>query len=125
MKRLASIGFLAVYFALSIGVNVLIHTCGGYRSVDVFPISAADPCGACMDGLSDEMCCTLVLQTLHIEDDQKVAVGAPVSSPDYAFVDYPSLNQTPDEAFRSSPVPVDTSPPTDIASNILNCVFLI
>lgn len=124
MKRLVSIGFIALYFVLSVGVNVLIHTCCGFRTVDVMPASASDPCG-CAAEFADDMCCTLVLQTIAISDDQQSTSCYAPGSPDCSAVLYPTgdiLNWGLERAVRPSEEP---SPPPGISSTILNCVFLI
>lgn len=124
MKRLISIGLLSLYFALSMGVNVLIHTCGEYRSIDVLPASAKDPCGCC-DEISGDMCCTLVLHTFHISDDQSAVSSVTLASPIASPAEYP----TADVQFAGARIPgttfVSTSPPTPVSNTILNCVFLI
>ena len=124
MKKLASIGLVAIYFVLSVGVNVLIHTCGGYRSVDVLPISTEDPCGCC-DEFSDDMCCTLVLHTFHIGDDQQVAPNVTVASPDCVIVEYASDDEHYCGAALSSLPSIAESPSPQVSATILNCVFLI
>ena len=124
MKRLVSIAFVGIYFLLSVGVNVLVHTCGGYRTIDVLPASAADPCG-CAEEMSDDMCCTLVLKAFHLDDDQKTVDRVSISPLDFATVVYPLTMEVPDNEVSTTSVPVDTSPPHHVSTTILNCSFLI
>jgi hypothetical protein len=124
MKRLFSIAFVGIYFCLSVGVNVLIHTCCGYRTVDLMPTSAADPCG-CTEEMSDEMCCTLVLKVFHLDDDQQTAYAGSLAAPDFSVVAYPQAAEIPVCETITPPVPVDTSPPFHISPSILNCSLLI
>jgi hypothetical protein len=124
MKRLVSIGFIAFYFALSVGVNVLIHTCCGFKSIDVMPMSAKDPCGSDTE-CSDDMCCTLVLQTIGIADDQQAAPCYSPGSPDCATVVYPQADALVWAIERPAPSNIDPSPPPGISPTILNCVLLI
>ena len=122
MKRLLFIPFVLIYFVSSVGVNVLVHTCGGYRSVDFLPGSAEDPCGA---ACGDEMCCTLILQTIRIADDQQPSPPVTVSVPDCAVVEYPSADVHSQGAPAHDLSSGSPSPPSDVPATILNCVFLI
>jgi hypothetical protein len=124
MKKVASIAFVGIYFLLSVGVNVLVHTCGGYRTVDVMPASATDPCG-CSEEMSDDMCCTLELKAFLLDEDQKALDKVSVSPLDFATVVYPVAMEVPDGEISTTHVPVDTSPPHHVSTTILNCSFLI
>jgi len=70
MRKPFIIAFLAVYLVLTTGFTVLIHTCGGYSTVEAIPLSTEDPCG-CMD--ENESCCTLEIREFQIDGDQKAA----------------------------------------------------
>jgi hypothetical protein len=124
MKKLISIGFVALYFVLSVGVNVLIHTCCGFRSIDVMPLSAKDPCD-CSTEFSDEMCCTLLLQTISIVDDQQTTASFVSGSPDCSACVYPPADAVVCRVQTQVHSNVDPSPPPGISPIILNCVFLI
>jgi hypothetical protein len=124
MKYVLSIIFIGIYLSLSAGVNVLIHTCGGERTVDVMPTSTSDPCG-CAEEMSDDMCCTLVLKVFRLDDEQQAAKTATVTSLDYCVLDYPSTIEVPLSEVVAAPVPVDASPPPPVPPTILNCTFLI
>lgn len=124
MGRPLTVAILAVYLLFAIGVNVLIHTCGGDRTSEFMPMSAEDPCG-CTDMDPGDGCCTLSLRSFQIDDEQNGASRtetAPVASV-CAFL--PIDNQFPpvDPALR--PNATDSSPPPRISPTLLGCALLI
>lgn len=73
MKTLLIISFLSVYVALSAGVNILVHTCGGESTALLATGTTEDPCG-CDDGPDADKCCSTVLKTVQLDAAQKVSV---------------------------------------------------
>lgn len=124
MGRPLSLAILAVYLLFAVGVNVLIHTCGGDRTSEFMPISAEDPCG-CTDMGSGDACCTLSLRSFQIDDEQNGAsrtVAAPLASVGTLL---PIDDQFPsvDPALR--PNVTDSPPPPRISPILLGCALLI
>lgn len=74
MKKLLIISLLTVYVALSAGVNIFVHTCGGESTALLATSKVEDPCG-CDDEAEVEKCCTSVLTTVQLDAAQKVSAG--------------------------------------------------
>lgn len=74
MKKLIIISLLTVYVALSAGVNIFVHTCGGESTALLATSKVEDPCG-CDDDAEAEKCCTSELTTVQLDAAQKVSSG--------------------------------------------------
>ncbi|MBP6673509.1 MAG: hypothetical protein KA247_10190 [Bacteroidetes bacterium] len=74
MKKLLIISLLTVYVALSAGVNIFVHTCGGESTALLATSKVEDPCG-CDDEADADKCCTSVLTTVQLDAAQKVSAG--------------------------------------------------
>ena len=73
MKKLFAISLLALYVSLTIGMNVVIHTCGGKADIMVTTTTVENPCD-CADEMPTDMCCTTTVTTLKLDDAQKATV---------------------------------------------------
>jgi hypothetical protein len=126
VQRSLSIAILAVYLGLTIGVNVLHHTCGGTTDANFAPVSQEDPCG-CADVMDPgDRCCTVEMTSFQLHDEQ--VAPALVSQPtlDASHIVYPLVDETALVAsFVGSRITVDTSPPRAVSATVLNCSFLI
>ncbi len=71
MKKLLIISLLTVYVALSAGVNIFVHTCGGESTALLATSKVEDPCG-CDDEADADKCCTSVLTTVQLDAAQKI-----------------------------------------------------
>lgn len=76
MKNLLIIPLMLVYLTMSVGMTIMLHTCGGETSAMVATTSAEDPCG-CGEMMPEERCCTTEFSTVKLSDEQK---SAPVPS---------------------------------------------
>jgi hypothetical protein len=124
VKTVTSITLITLYSLFTVGITVLVHTCGGYRTVNVMPVSLEDPCG-CNDADSDEPCCTLDVKTVHLEDDHQATPAVTLVSLDFTIQDFPHNTEIPHGDHVVSPVPVDTSPPFSPPLTILHSTLLI
>ena len=74
MKKLLIISLLTVYVALSAGMNIFVHTCGGESTALLATSKVEDPCG-CDDESEADKCCTSELTTVQLDAAQKVSTG--------------------------------------------------
>ncbi len=132
VKKIFTISFLIVYLALSVGVNILIHTCSGESTATVATSKAVDPC-ICNDGTPSsqvnlsmaDMCCTTELKTVHL-DEAQTAAPANVEQNLIAVGTIPTIEvSTFDIRHSSFVIYSDTSPPPKMDLHISNSVFLI
>lgn len=125
MNRFFIIPLLFVYLTMSVGVTIMVHTCGGESEAMVATTSAEDPCG-CGDLMPEERCCTTELSTVKLSDEQKSAsalaelqwtlLGTLPAAPSIVS---PAVDL--DTPLQSS---IDPSPPPDDLC-IVHSVFLI
>ena len=127
MKKTATIIFLSMYFALTIGMTAATHFCGGkITSVQMsFIATKESPCG-CDDAATTDDCCKTEIKSLQLNDEQ-IAVQ----------VDQPSSPQTDvnlwadasiDELFSSNSIQTvlpASSLPDSPPPYILHCALLI
>ena len=127
MKKGFPIFFVSLYLFLTVGVNILIHTCGGKATVVVATTSVQDPCRNCEGADVDEMCCSTVVKTLQINDEQ-LAVAPEIVNP-LVIVDLLPIEtisfQLLDSPIERGHYYTDTPPPSYQELNIVNSVFLI
>ncbi len=126
MRKIFSIGFLAVYLFLTAGVNIIIHTCGGEATASIETTKYEDPCGCNDEMNAEDVCCTTKITALQIDDVQLSSipfVPKIISAIDILPVEiftYPVLAQRNTTNFING-----ISPPPTATINISNCVFLI
>jgi hypothetical protein len=72
MKKLLIISLLTVYVALSAGVNIFVHTCGGESTALLATSRMEDPCG-CDDEAEAEQCCTSFITTVQLDAAQTIS----------------------------------------------------
>jgi hypothetical protein len=129
MKKAFTIILLAIYVTLSVGMTIIVHTCGGESQTIIAVSSIEDPCG-CNDAVSSDVldkCCTTELKSAKIDDAQKISsatitekltVLGQVSVPVFSLLQ----NDDSHHSFEFTPY-VSPPPNTDII--IVNSVFLI
>ncbi|MEW5799300.1 MAG: hypothetical protein AB1728_09860 [Bacteroidota bacterium] len=127
MKKAFTILFLILYFVLNVGLNIMIHTCGGESVVLLAATSADDPC-VCDDGVPmDDMCCTTELKTVKLDDSQKTT--AEPTAEKLAALDLLFIETEPALLFHDSGSRIHAlipfSPPPNRDFQISNSVFLI
>lgn len=135
MKKAVSIIFVAIYALLTVGVNVMVHSCGGNSETILQPISASDPCLSGMEpaqeneiGMSmSDMCCTTEITTVKIDDIQLASAIAELHPLVVVDLISPESNSTQSStsALFSFNHTVDTSPPPREDLSLINSVFLI
>ena len=115
-----------LYLTLSVGVNIIVHTCGDSTETFLATTSADDPC-ACSDMMPIDKCCTTVLTTVQLDDVQKVSIAS--------IDDQLKVLEIVPVCYAIDPLPVDSGfklytftsfsppPPDDLC--ISNSVFLI
>jgi len=72
MKNLLIIPLMLVYLTMSVGLTIMLHTCGGETEAMVATTSTEDPCG-CGEMMPEERCCTTEISTVKLTDEQKSA----------------------------------------------------
>ncbi|MBP9212134.1 MAG: hypothetical protein KBF97_04985 [Bacteroidetes bacterium] len=70
MKNLLIIPLMLVYLTMSVGLTIMLHTCGGETEAMVATTSTEDPCG-CGEMMPEERCCTTEISTVKLSDEQK------------------------------------------------------
>jgi hypothetical protein len=132
MKHIFTILFLIIYLILSVGMNILVHTCSGESTATIATTKAVDPC-VCEDETSAsqpnfsmaDMCCTTELKTVQIDDAQTIT-PANIEQNLVAAGILPTIEISTFDTQRSSFIIFnDTSPPPDKDYQISNSVFLI
>ena len=123
--RTIIIGILLVYGFLTMGLNIMVHTCAGTSETIVGAMSAEDPC-ACGDEMSaDDMCCTTSVTSLKIDDVQLNAATIHLDRTDEVIGTIAPVVIIPHSAHYGLAVFTDTSPPYSHDKNILFSQFLI
>jgi hypothetical protein len=123
MKRSVVI-VLLLYAVFAAGFQILVHTCGGYTTTDVMPVSAADPCG-CADEPEAERCCTTELVTLRIDADQKTVVPVQPFAAGPPLITIVRNDKDPAPAGTSCVPFTAPSPPQAVPLSILHRTLLI
>lgn len=121
-----SLIFLLVYSLLSVGMTVMIHTCGGESEALLATTSAEDPCG-CSDESPADRCCTTELTTLQLNDAQILPAATTLFSLtvcEILPVNVVTEGWTSDAQVMIPFFTADSSPPDDDLC-IVNSVFLI
>lgn len=124
MKRVFPLAFIVFFILPSVGLQILVHTCGGETTVELMPTSAEDPCD-CGNQPLDGCCCTIELRTFHLGDmHQPVEAQLPTVGASMVA----GLAPSPCEAAagRCGPCPAAAPfPPPSVPPTILYCTFLI
>lgn len=125
MKKILIISFLVMYALSTVGVTILLHTCGGESETLIVMTTISDPCG-CGDGMTaGDLCCTSELKTVKIDDSQKVATTTGADKP-VAFILLPPVTVSPVEThYIQFITPINSSPPLPRDFQSSNSVFLI
>jgi hypothetical protein len=133
VKKIFTISFLVVYLTLSVGMNILVHTCGGESQASLVTTSAKDPC-VCDDGASSDeqstiapvdMCCTMEFKAVQLDDVQTVVPVHVEQNLSVAGI-LPSIEHSIfNVQYSTSNIYLDTSPPPDKDYQTSNSVFLI
>jgi hypothetical protein len=75
MKKVLTISFLMLYLTLSVGLNIIVHSCGDSSETFLATTSVDDPC-ACSGMMPTDKCCTTVLTTVQVDDVQKASIAS-------------------------------------------------
>jgi hypothetical protein len=70
MKRILTIFFLATYLILSVGLTIVVHTCGEESEVSLATTTTGSACCCCMEMPMEEPCCSTAHTTLILDDAQ-------------------------------------------------------
>ena len=125
--------FLLLYVALSVGMNIIVHTCGGVSEALLVTTEVKDPC-VCGDEMpmADQpgiglagMCCKTELKTVILDDSQNISIPT-IEEKLVAIhvVLFTSISPL-DVQCSSFVITDDTSPPPNKYLYISNSVFLI
>jgi hypothetical protein len=75
MKRILTIFFLATYVILSVGLTIVVHTCGGESDASLATANTEDPCCGNTAIPMDAMCCSTTLTTIRLDEAQQTAIA--------------------------------------------------
>ncbi len=126
MKKTFVILMVVVYVILSMGMTIIVHTCGGESKAIIAVDNVKDPC-SCGDEMSTDMCCTTEIKTVKIDDDQ-LSVVTPDAIKLFVVDILPLESFSLNTNRYSEFIPCffsDTSPPLSNDLTVSNCVFLI
>ncbi|MBI2429646.1 MAG: hypothetical protein HYV29_12795 [Ignavibacteriales bacterium] len=125
MKKAFTIVFLLLYATLNVGVNILVHTCGGESETLLVTSDAKDPCVCDNETPMDDMCCTTELKSVKFEDVQQIP-HVPLEQSLTLVGILPPVEISTFDIHRSLFVILsDSSPPPDKDYQVSNSVFLI
>lgn len=127
MKKAFTILFMALYLVLNVGLNVMVHTCGGESEALLATTAIEDPCGCADDMSSADMCCSTEIKTIKLDDSQKIAAAQPVEqliANDLFFVESPSVELFQDSSYCLIAF-ISFSPPPNKDYQVSNSSFLI
>ena len=127
MKIAFSIFVLSVYFAVTLGITVTLHFCGGtLTSVQVLTGSSKNDACSCDNESSADGCCKTEVKSIHFNDDQLDVQAVQCSSPISGAVAW--VNQPVAEMVAVSPlqqIAPTGSPPLAVPTYILHSTLLI
>jgi hypothetical protein len=127
VKKTTTIFFLFLYFALTVGMTVSTHFCGGrITSVQMLPVVPKEnPCG-CEESTTPDDCCKTEIKSIQLNDEQIVVQVDQPSSPqtDINLWADASIEELLSSNSIQTVLPA-SSPPNSIPSYILHCTLLI
>ena len=126
MQKIFIISLMFVYLTLSVGLNIVVHTCGGDSETMLAASTVEDPCG-CGDMMPDDRCCTTEVTTVKLIDDQKTVVSTIEQQLSVDTITYPALTtQRPIPGAELTTIFISSfSPPPHTDLTIINSVFRI
>jgi hypothetical protein len=126
MQKIFIITLMFIYLTLSVGLNIIVHTCGGKSETILAASTVEDPCG-CGDMMPDDRCCTTEVTTVKLNDDQKTVVTSLEKQLSVNTITYPALTtQRPAAGTEQTTIFISSfSPPPNTDLTIINSVFLI
>lgn len=126
VQRIFSIAFVLVYLGLAVGINVLLHTCGGETDANFAPVTQEDPCG-CSDVMdAADRCCTVEVRSFQLQDDQPAPAVVTTPTLDASHILFSPFDVVPDAQRAPGAVcSAESPPPRGIPASILFCSFLI
>ena len=126
MKKALTIIFLFIYVILTVGLNIIIHTCGGESETLLALSTYEDPCG-CAEGMETDICCSTEFTSVKIDEVQNITSVPTFHSISVSDVLFPQVISH--GLFQDSDVQtinfIPFSPPPNNDLNIINSVFLI
>lgn len=118
---------LFVYTVLTVGMTVMVHTCGGVSETLIATAVVEDPCG-CDDAMTEdamEKCCTTEVTTAKLDDAQKVSTASIIEKLTVVGqIQNPIVSPANNDS-RSYFFTPTVSPPSHTDLTIVNSVFLI
>lgn len=126
MQKITTILLVFVYLTMSVGLNIIVHTCGGDSETILAASTVEDPCG-CGDMLPEDRCCTTEVVTVKLNDDQKTVVSNLALQYSVETIMYPSPapERQPADTEAAPIFLASFSPPPGADLTIINSVFLI
>lgn len=127
MKNILTILFLILYTTFSVGLNIVVHTCGGESEATLATTTYEDPCG-CNDESSADKCCTTVITTIQLDDTQKSSIAPNIEqlvALDAVSMEAPFSQSTLDSKFETHFLSSFSPPPPNNDLCIGNSVFRI
>ncbi|MBI5020656.1 MAG: hypothetical protein HZB59_04410 [Ignavibacteriales bacterium] len=122
MKFRVNILILPIYILFSIGVPVILHTCGDRTNAFVSAKTPDDPCG---DACGAD-CCELSVKVFHLEDSQIQIIQGQNLVTSIPFLHIGGvLDLNPIQNIFTYLSVSDKSPPGKISKYKIDCVFLI
>ena len=125
MKKILTISFLLLYVTLSVGLNILVHTCGSESEALLVTSNANDPCVCANEVPMEDMCCKTELKTVKLDDSQKATFSSIQETLQCLQEILVSNNTLFEFEYSSFSIQIDTSPPPNRNFQISNSVFLI
>ncbi|MFA5834535.1 MAG: hypothetical protein WDA22_13740 [Bacteroidota bacterium] len=126
MKNIFIIFLLALYLTITVGLNIIVHTCGGESDTMLATTTTEDPCG-CGDEMPTDKCCTTELTTVQLEDAQQVSITTIIQPLIASDVVMPGMSfvQLLHDSNITSAFLTFFSPPPNNDLSITNSVFRI
>lgn len=126
MQKIFTISLMFVYLTLSVGLNIIVHTCGGDSETILAASTVEDPCG-CGDMMPEDRCCTTEVTTVKLNDDQKTVISTIEQQLSVETISYPVISaERPAADTKQTTIFISSfSPPPHTDLTIINSVFLI
>jgi hypothetical protein len=127
VKKTGTIIFLFIYFALTVGMTMATHFCGGkIASVKMLPFIPKTSSCDCDDATTPDNCCKTEIKSFQLNNEQ-IAVHADQPSSPQTDVNL-WVDKSIEELFSSNSIHIvlpTNSPPDSPPSYILHCSLLI